>query len=335
MKTNHWQRDRGFTVIELMVVVTIMALLVAMGLSAFNAAVAQSKISRTKSIIAKIDQMIMAKYETYRTRPVPVRSPAGQDPRLSATNRLNAIREIQRIELPDRIVDLCSSTELDDFYAESPPVLNSMSSNTDPVKFNVKLKQVETTSLAKAYKRKAHALMNAPGNAKPWTAAHQGAECLYLIISCMRDGDKSGLDFFDPSEIGNTDDDAIPEILDAWGKPIEFMRWAPGFTQENGALTLQTSDAVNAPDPFDPLKVDSRWQSGGGGAFALWPLIYSAGPDRGYDINASAADYRGNPTPLSNPYGAAPPLPGTPIDVDSSGTLEYGDNITNHYQEAE
>jgi prepilin-type N-terminal cleavage/methylation domain-containing protein len=336
---NSKREPAGFTVIELMVVVSIMALLVAIGLSAFNSAVAQSKISRTKVIIAKLDQLIMEKYESYRTRPVPLPTQVGQTPRMAASNRLNALRELMRMELPDNIADLCRDDELMDLRVEASPVLDIM---TSAPQFEVKRNYLNSTpSLAKAYKRKAAALMNPPppipGDPPirvQWTAAHQGAECLYLIISCMRDGDKSGLDFFDASEIGNTDDDAIPEILDAWGKPIEFLRWAPGYVQEDGALTLQTRDSRVAPDPFDPLKVDNLWQSNGPGTFALWPLIYSAGPDRGYDINASAPDYT-SMNPLSNPYGGSPPLPGTPIDTDSSKTLDSGDNITNHYQEAE
>lgn len=254
--------------------------------------------------------------------------------RTSALRRLNAIRELQRMELPDNIADLCRDDELMDLRAEASPVLDSM---TSAPQFEVKRNYLNSTpSLAKAYKRKAAALMNPPPPIprKQWTAAHQGAECLYLIISCMRDGDKSGLDFFDASEIGNTDDDAIPEILDAWGKPIEFLRWAPGYVQEDGALTMQTRDSRVAPDPFDPLKVDNLWQSNGPGTFALWPLIYSAGPDRGYDINGSSPDYS-TAMPVSNPYGGSPPIPGAPVDVDSSGTLDSGDNITNHYQEAE
>ena len=50
----------------------------------------------------------------------------------------------------------------------------------------------------------------------------------------MKDGDKNALDFFMPDEIGDMDEDGMKEILDGWGTPIEFLRWAPGYSQRPG-----------------------------------------------------------------------------------------------------
>src|SRR5438046_3713851 len=67
-----------------------------------------------------------------------------------------------------------------------------------------------------------------------WTEQNQGSECLYLILSTMRDGDKSALDYFDATEIGDTDNDGMKEILDGWGTPIEFIRWPAGYAENVG-----------------------------------------------------------------------------------------------------
>ena len=37
----------------------------------------------------------------------------------------------------------------------------------------------------------------------------------------------------------------MPEFLDAWGKPIEFLRWAPGL------VSVKQDHDLNNPDPFD------------------------------------------------------------------------------------
>ena len=42
------------------------------------------------------------------------------------------------------------------------------------------------------------------------------------------DGD--GVDGTRPQPLrGDTDEDGMKEILDAWGEPIVFLRWAPGY----------------------------------------------------------------------------------------------------------
>jgi hypothetical protein len=109
----------------------------------------------------------------------------------------------------------------------------------------------------------------------------------------------NGLEFFGEDDIGDKDGDGMPEILDPWKNPIEFVRWPVGLSYpvrdfssilaDKNFSTLQTppkaGETFLAADPLDYLHVDPRW----GGAveddpFALFPLIVSAGPDGAYDI---------------------------------------------------
>lgn len=309
MTTHHTScQPRGFTVMELLIVIAIMGLLIAFSFSAFNAAVAHSRVSRTKVVIAKLDQLVMEKYQSYRTRPVPIRTAATVSPRVAAGYRLAAIRDLMRMEMPDRKSDVVDPPcRYDGTTAMAPP------------------------SLYQGYRRKALAACGS-GWATSWTETSQGAECLYLIVSSMRDQDKSALDFFAEGEVGDLDGDNMKEFLDAWGRPIEFLRWAPGYTTENGVVTMQTSDATAAHDPFDVLKLDAA-------AFQLHPLLFSGGPDKGFDIftdNLSGFHRYANNYSVPNPYAPfSGGAPGTPMDGDGDGRLTYYDNITNHYQEAE
>lgn len=345
----------GFTLTELLIVIMIIAILAAMSLAALSGAVEQAREARTRAIIAKIDQLISEQYESYKTRPVPIRVPAGTPPMPeqftdsngdgvwnpgepfvdangngrydhgAARMRLYALRELMRLEMPDRISDICNDAEIADVTTNG-----SLSAITT---LQAKRTVLPTTpATTSAYKRRAQRAMAASG--KPWTTANQGAECLYLILSQMRDGDKNALDFFLPSEIGDTDDDGMLEILDAWGRPISFLRWAPGHTVEDGFVTPQTADYTVAPDPFDPLKVDPRWSSPSATfkPFALYPLIFSAGRNRVYDMEVAGNLIYANQTPIPNdPYSNfTAPLPGALNDGDLDGD-ESRDNITNHF----
>lgn len=326
----------GFTLMELLIVMMIMTLIAGLALSALAGATESAREQRTRSIITKIDQLIMERYESYRTRAVPLRIPASvsQAPggkRIAAQLRLSALRELMRMELPDRRTDIV------DFLNNGAPKLQlPVTPGLQPV------------SLQRSYYRSAvRALGGNPSAPTPhtdlskWTMENQGAECLYLIIAAMQDGDKNALDYFSSSEIGDFDGDGMKEILDAWGSPIEFLRWAPNFVIENGAVTSQTTAD---PDPFDPAKSDPRWDANPPGPFkpyALRPLIFSAGRDRLYDVAQIARDASNNDfryvatTPINDPYhipntGNQVPF-GTLGDIDQDGELGHMDNITNHF----
>jgi hypothetical protein len=55
-----------------------------------------------------------------------------------------------------------------------------------------------------------------------------------MIIASIRDLGTNGLDFLREDEIGDLDGDGMPEILDAWGRPIAFLRWPAGFVAHPG-----------------------------------------------------------------------------------------------------
>jgi hypothetical protein len=278
----------------------------------------------------------MERYEGYRTRAVPLRLNVRQNflqsPTGSAFQRLMALRELMRMELPDRKSDI---VDLNNGAVRQPSALVG----------------IPTASLVKSYYRAAARATG--GNLARWTPEHESAECLYLIISTMHDGDKNAIDFFMSEEIGDTDGDGMKEILDAWGTPLTFLRWAPGYVTNpwdparGSMLTTQTHPALDAngnvipytPDPFDPVKAGPNSKNADVTLrpFELRPLILSAGNDKELGIIVTDLDNNNNPVSAFYP---SPPDPymmvqggqrrlGEPL----LGTNAYADNITNHYQE--
>lgn len=362
MSKHHQQTRPSFTLVELLISIALVAMLSATALFTLYGVQEHGKGARTKASVARINEFVMEKWESYLTRPVPVRIPPTVGPAIAATMRLYGIRELMRIQLPDRKSDV---TDAASFLKQPGTALPLQSSQQ--LAF-----QRRADRMVKAAKGSSVSWLD---DTNGWTLAHQGAECLYLILSSIRDGDGSALDYFVPAEIGDVDEDGMKEILDGWGRPIEFLRWAPGFATNpgvdlewgkagvdddgNGAMDdemeagfpgtddgseLQPRDptSASAPDPFDPRTVDTRPN-----IFALVPLIYSAGQDGVYDIvsdfGSSGTVRYATTIPPNDPYfmeAATGMQMGRPVDVDDpnfsgpDGILQCWDNITNHLVEA-
>jgi prepilin-type N-terminal cleavage/methylation domain-containing protein len=315
------QSRASFTLIELMVVMAVIAVLASTVLFAMYSATQDAKAARTRTQIARLNELLMARWESYRTRAVRVAQSTNR--MTMAKARVDAIRELMRLEMPDRITDVVPLTYTPSALAAVP-------------------------ALARRY--------YARSSGTTWAAnpSYQGAECLYMIISEINDVGGNGLDFLQEGEIGDVDKDGMPEILDGWGNPIEFIRWPFGFVfaglGKDGVLNtadddspqsaIMVNDPDNSPDPFDPLGVYVDVSNGNKRYPALYPLIYSAGPDGKYDIASDIIDSSGNRlnysnlTPKNNPYyvPAAGKALGTPWDADGDGDISYVDNITNHSQ---
>jgi len=331
----------AFTLTELLIVMLIISIMAGMTLAVVSGATNMAREQRTRAIISKLDQLIMERFDGYRTRAVPMNLTIRQQymgsPFLAAQIRLYALRDLMRMEFPERITDIIDT------------------SNNSLRQPNYAMLGIRPSSLQNSYYRTAFRMTN--GNLANWTAEHQYSECLYLIISTMQDGDKNALDFFLPEEIGDTDEDGMKEILDAWGEPIVFLRWAPGYVTNPwdatraSMLTTQTRPMLDAsnnivpytPDPYDPIKADPSWQGANNLVnfpFDLRPLQVSAGQDKAlglivndYDPNNPSTTIQLVYTSPPQPYMSLPNATGRRIGEPFSASAEYADNITNHYQQ--
>ena len=93
-----------------------MAILASMMLFALAGAETTAKEMRTRATIDKINNVIMAKYESYRTRRLPISIPTTTNPINAAKYRLDALRDIMRMEMPDRFTDVKDAPITDTVY---------------------------------------------------------------------------------------------------------------------------------------------------------------------------------------------------------------------------
>jgi prepilin-type N-terminal cleavage/methylation domain-containing protein len=310
----------AFTLVELLVVMTVLGILSAMVLFALASATESARATKTQTTISKLHLLISAKYDSYRTRRVPVTIPAGTSPAAAALLRLNALRELMTLEMPDSFNQIAT-------YDPSKPI----GKRWIPV---VPRYLAMTPAATRAY---CSALNSANVDGSNTTVHEETADCLYLIVTRGLD-DPDVLEQFSASEIGDSDNDKIPEFLDGWStptspRPIRFKRWAPAFVS-----ALQPSTHTES-DPFDPMNVDPNNPPPPAApvTFPLYPLIYSAGPDKKFDVaekpplqpfNIGLAPYNYDPF-----HPAIISQMGLTKQVDGDGT-NYIDNITNHDIEA-
>ncbi len=312
----------GFTLVELLVVITIISMLSGLVLAALQSGRQSARKARTKSLIARLDTIVQQRYEAFRTRRIPLdvrRLP----PKAAAELRLRAIREIMRMEMPDRLTDLTypAAAPANPQISDLDRPFSIQVSYTNPAGTTITItRQLRRTALAKSYYRR---ILNA--SAADRTKFLSGpdpnfapAECLYMLVTM---GDRSTAEQFSENDIGDTDGDGFPEFIDAWGRPIMFLRWAPGFTDSDIQLNapVSTADAKEDHDPFDPRFLVP-------GAWRLVPLIYSGGPDRLYGIDLDKNwVYQG-----SDPIDLYSRAMGSPV---AAGDPEFDaqfDNIHNH-----
>ncbi len=320
-------RRKGFTLVELLITMAIIAILAGLLLGAMFSATETAKEAKTRSTIAKLHTLVMAKYESYKTRRVPIMVDANTsldptDPMfnryltIAAPCRLDALHELMRLEMPDRFSDIIDN-----------PVTAIQFD-----KFGVPVGSIKIArpSVSSGYLRRLAPVFAAKGNPSATVPyKNHGAECLYMLVMYGLGEEDSPADQFGASEVNDTDKNGLPEFVDGWGTPIEFIRWPAGFASE-----LQTQDPVKQPDPFDPRHVYPT-------AYALVPLIYSAGPDKIYDIQGNR-DYDASPSPTAysvknnNPFDPVFITTGTAADnngdLTGAGNLEnnWADNTTNH-----
>ncbi len=382
------RKQAGFTLVELLVAIAIMGVLVGMVLFSLAGAQTDSKIARTKATIEKINAVILEEWEKYRYRAArididssllrPDKGLGGQpalSPREGARLRMIVLRDLMRMEMPDRWTDILypptsykaalytfdnmnNGTIPDLPYYAGNPAANANAfpgARVVPGKLNIYRSQVGIPSFPSPTTAPVSPV---PASIPPAVVANQGAELLYMIVANANYSGGSALEGFRSSEIGDTDEDGLPEFLDAWGNPIRWLRWPSGFSSPLNTPYLQDSNGGNA-DAMDPLRTDWRWRTDRANAkpWLLVPLVVSAGPDEIFDLTfdtSSGLTFAAQPWPgttnspahfAQGPYFFPDPYIGSldangvytgaglgsAIDTDGDGTIDGAtDNITNY-----
>jgi prepilin-type N-terminal cleavage/methylation domain-containing protein len=295
-----WQSElrRGFSLVELLVVVSIMVVLLGLVGAAVSSARASSKKQQAELVIEKLNVIVQQQFSSYASRAIrSVQSPAA---------RSLALRRILSADMPDSWEDVR-------LIASGSGVAYTTVSGSS-VRF-------PTSSSQRAYAAVLRGLANskqidANATAAELGAAYGDAECLFMIVmyggfaDCVECGTLRNV------KKGDIDEDGAYEFLDEWNQPIRYALWPAKFELPPGTPFFATT---SSDVPFLST-------SGGRG---MRPLIFSGGPDT---TNSTAVNKSGN-LMISGTFNSNC---GNPSTIDLVGSLELTsgidgrrDNITN------
>lgn len=194
-------RRRGFTLVELLVTISIIVVLMALFGGAISAARKGGKVNTTASAISRLDQIITMQFRRYESRSVgSAQLPAGITG--SAARAWHIRRNLITGDMPDRWADVAYMAGGADGFPRTP----------------------------------AQAAYVATYKATSPSGQYGGAECLFMII--MQGGFADCLDCNGLLQLkkGDKDGDGALEFWDDWNNPIDYILWAPGF-QKTGETT--------------------------------------------------------------------------------------------------
>ncbi len=195
----------GFSLVELLVVISIILVLMALMGAAVSAVRSSGSKIKTETMIAAIDAIIQGHFRRIESS----RAGAGQPP----AQRSETLRRLATADMPDSWVE-------------------------------VKYMKARPQEFSQPRQRGYVATLNAISevNASFPTDEYADAECLFMMIMQGGLADCVACSTVDMVRIGDKDEDGAFEFWDAWDMPIRYVLWPGGFEQPPG--TRYFSDAV-------------------------------------------------------------------------------------------
>lgn len=265
-------RDRrpGFTLVELLVTVVIIGVLSSLLLTGLLAARQSQRDAKTRATIRKLSEVVLPYYEEYEMRR-PSLPPLTSKLSTAAFKELRriALRRLMTQELPERSNEVPErSNEVLVSGTYQIKRVGDVASTPDLMILGG-LKLAEVTPANRRYISIVDAARKAWSDAGKTGFVADSAELLHMIVTRGPVADPDVVAHFRPDEVADVDRDGLPEFIDAWLRPIQFLRWPVGF-----ASPVQPIDGSQGG--IDPVVSEKGHR--------LVPLIFSAGRDGGYDV---------------------------------------------------
>jgi prepilin-type N-terminal cleavage/methylation domain-containing protein len=267
-------RRSGFTLLELLMVISIIAVLMSLVFFAMNGLTENAEAEATKTTVNKVTRLLEQRVEAFERsfkgsrRNSYVTATVGLltavDGRFDHFNRypeqapaaivVLAHKAAFRFEFPQRMAELLLNPPADDVNSNGLPDSVERKVAIPNARAALLLESgVEPTTVAIQARVDAQWNLH-KANVAAGTDKTESSELLYytLVASGTFGSSPVDSDQFSSFEVMDTDQDGLPEFVDAWGEPLRFYRWPT-------RLIDPTAPNPFVPDfnnPNDPTEVD-------------------------------------------------------------------------------
>jgi prepilin-type N-terminal cleavage/methylation domain-containing protein len=265
-KTQPESINSGFTLLELLIAISVIGILMLMTLTVMNGVTNQARSEATRATINKISRLLEQRMEAFERafkgdrREAYVKSAVGLLTAIDARFDHFARRPDQatgpivilakkaafRSEFPQRMAELIltpaadtNGNQLQDVIEQAiaaPAARAAIKAQRAEVNDNTEPTLVEIQALVDSRWQKHLDSRNAG------TDKTESSELLYfaLVVSGTFGASPVDADQFSTNEVADTDQDGLPEFIDAWGEPLRYYRWPTRLVDPT------------APNPFNP-----------------------------------------------------------------------------------
>ncbi|HXG09620.1 MAG TPA: type II secretion system protein [Gemmataceae bacterium] len=272
-------RRYAFTLTELLVVILIIGIMVALTAGAVVRFIGVQESNNTETLIRKVHTVLQSQWSTVvqQAKREPLTQTAlsmSMDNSGIPNERLARVIHIKlrlRQEFPMTYKEIFTPVA-----AEYPP----------PQSYLAPLRQ--NTAVWQALQK------------GTWqTQRSESAACLLMALERARGGQALNAADLGTTAVQDTDGDGIPEIVDAWGTPLQFIRFPTGFEELNPGG--QEQNGLNDSSDPEGLLTTANWQPaarnnfityvhklpqpGQAKSFKLFPLIVSSGPNKALGLD--------------------------------------------------
>lgn len=351
---NNRNNKKAFTLIELLTVVVIISMMATFSLIAVNSSVNGAKESKTRGTIQKLDSAFQEIFEKYQDKYDNILNECvDSSGAVVTTTMLNTLNKEQLVELKQHLMYDLMRMEMPAHWFD---VIQAVNTGTQvlPISMGTPDFYVKQPAVFDYYVQMSKTISN-------WDEG--AAELLYLIVANLN---PEALANFRGNEIGDVNGNGINEFHDGWGRPIQFIRFAPALTDtfrqpdiirlSRGTSTPLSPESLDwsSDDPGwwtkpascaeyndmppcyqraitqmpDAFDPDNRLQR----SWFLYPVIVSAGADGKFDIDLGRKNAGSILSPSQGHVNPFDYPTGMPRDNDGNGVLNHYDNISNHQQ---
>jgi prepilin-type N-terminal cleavage/methylation domain-containing protein len=205
---------RGFSLVELLVVISIILVMMALAGAALSGARSSGAKQKTLAAITAIDEILQRHFANAESSDAAATG--------SGASRGTAIRRRLTADMPDSWAEVAHMLQQNEAAPEGKP---------------------------KPFDSPRHRSYIATYKAINPTPAYSSAECLFMIVMQGGLADCLTCSTLDSAPIDDKDNDGAPEFLDAWGEPIEYVLWPAGFELPAGTKFFSQSAPFDGTPP--------------------------------------------------------------------------------------